>query len=155
LSEPLRKGKLKVVITVRDYAFQEIGILCQEFSPIRIDLEKLKDEQVIDIIKAKPFEILNSDYHPEILRIADGNPRLAIMTAQLAKAKQNIYALHDVSDLFENYFSTFVKDNGEFANEQNIKCLGLIAFFYTIPYKNKEITTSILDNFNIEYSDFI
>ena len=151
----IRKGKLKVVITVRDYAFQEIGILCQEFSPIRLDLEKFTDEQVIDIIKAEPFEILNPDYHKEIIRIADGNPRLAIMTALLAKAKQNIYALHDVSDLFENYFSTFVKDDGEFAKELNIKCLGLIAFFFTIPYKNKEITTYILDNFNIKYSDFI
>lgn len=151
----IRKGKLKVIITVRDYAFQEIGILCQEFSPIRLDLEKFTDEQVTDIIKAEPFNILNPDYHKEIVRIADGNPRLAIMTALLAKAEQNIYALHDVSDLFENYFSTFIKDDGEFAKELNIKCLGLIAFFFTIPYKNKEITESILENFNIEYSYFI
>lgn len=151
----IRKGKFKVIITVRDYAFQEIGILCQEFSPFRLDLEKFSDEQVTDIIKAEPFNILNPDYHKEIVRIADGNPRLAIMTALLAKAEQNIYALHDVSDLFENYFSTFVKDDSEFAKELNIKCLGLIAFFFTVPYKNKEITESILENFNIEYSDFI
>jgi hypothetical protein len=150
-----RKGKLKILITVRDYAFQEIGILCQEFSPKRLDLEKFTDEQIIDIIKAQPFEILNPDYHKEIVRIADGNPRLAIMTALLAKAHQNIYALADVSDLFENYFSTFIKDDGEFANTLNIKCLGLIAFFYTIPYKNREITTSILNNFEIDYSAFI
>jgi hypothetical protein len=63
-------------------------------------LEKFTDEQIIDIIKAQPFEILNPDYHKEIVRIADGNPRLAIMTALLAKAHQNIYALADVSDLF-------------------------------------------------------
>lgn len=150
-----RKGKLKILITVRDYAFQDIAILCQEFSPKRIDLKKFTDEQIIDIIKAEPFGILNSDYHKEIVRIADGNPRLAIMTALLAKAKQNIYALADVSDLFENYFSTFIKDKGEFSKVLNIKCLGLISFFYTIPYKNKEITTLILDNFNIEYSKFI
>lgn len=150
-----RKGKLKILITVRDYAFQEIGILCQEFSPRRLDLAKFTDEQIIDIIKAQPFEILNQDYHKEIVRIADGNPRLAIMTALLSKAHQNIYVLHDVSDLFENYFSTFIKDDGEFANALNIKCLGLIAFFYTIPYKNREITTSILNNFGIDYSEFI
>jgi hypothetical protein len=150
-----RKGKLKVIITVRDYAFQEIGILCREFSPQRIDLVKFTDEQIIDIIKANPFDILNSLYHKEIIRIADGNPRLAIMTALLAKAEQNINALHDVSDLFENYFTTFVADDGEFANNFNIKCLGLISFFYTIPYKNKEITNSILFNFGIEYSAFI
>ncbi|WP_020537329.1 ATP-binding protein [Lewinella cohaerens] len=151
----IRKGQLKVVITVRDYAFQEIGILCQEFFPKRLDLEKFSDEQVTDIIKADPFNILNPDYHKEIVRIADGNPRLAIMTALLARAEQNIYALHDVSDLFENYFSTFIKDDGEFAKELNIKCLGLIAFFFTIPYKNKEITESILRSFDIVYSDFI
>jgi hypothetical protein len=150
-----RKGKLKVLITVRDYAFQDIGMLCQEFSPRRLDLAKFSDEQIIDIIKAQPFEILNQDYHKEIVRISDGNPRLAIMTALLAKAHQNIYVLHDVSDLFENYFSTFVKDDGEFAKVLNIQCLGLIAFFYTIPYKNREITTSILNNFGIDYSEFI
>jgi hypothetical protein len=150
-----RKGKLKIIITVRDYAFQEIGILCQEFSPRRLDLVKFTDEQIIDIIKAQPFEILNQDYHKKIVRIADGNPRLAIMTALLSKAHQNIYVLHDVSDLFENYFSTFIKDDGEFSKALNIKCLGLIAFFYTIPYKNREITSSILNNFGIEYSAFI
>ena len=150
-----RKGKLKILITVRDYAFQEIGILCQEFSPRRLDLAKFSDEQIVDIIKAPPFEILNQDYHKEIVRIADGNPRLSIMTALLAKAEQNIYVLHDVSDLFENYFSTFIKDDGEFAKALNIQCLGLIAFFYTIPYKNRQITTSILDNFGIDYARFI
>ncbi len=150
-----RKGKLKIIITVRDYAFQEIGILCQEFSPRRLDLSKLSDVQIIDIIKAPPFKILNQDYHKEIVRIADGNPRLSIMTALLANAEQNIYVLHDVTDLFENYFSTFIKDDGEFANKFNIQCLGLIAFFYTIPYKNREIATSILDNFGIDYSAFI
>jgi hypothetical protein len=150
-----RNGKLKIIITVRDYAFQEIGRKCQEFSTQRIDLFKLGDEQIIDIIKSKPFEILNPDYHREIVRISDGNPRLAIMTSLLANQEQNLYALHDVSDLFEKYFSTFIKDDGEFENPLNIKCLGLIAFFYTIPYKNRELSESILKNFYISYDDFI
>ena len=150
-----RSGKLKVIITVRDYAFQKIGRKCQEFSTQRIDLHKLLDEQIIDIIKSKPFEIFNPDYHKEIVRISDGNPRLAIMTSLLAKEEQNLYALHNVSDLFEKYFSTFIKDDGKFESPLNIKCLGLIAFFYTIPYKNREVTESILEKFEISYSDFI
>ena len=151
----LRKGQLKIVITVRDYAFNEVRSLCNDFSPMRLDVERFTDEQIIEIIKEKPFEILNPRYYKEIVRIADGNPRLAIMVALLAKAEQNIEALNDVSHLFENYFSTFVKDEGEFAKELNIKCLGLIAFFYTIPYKNKEVTNSILEKFGVNYSDFI
>ncbi len=150
-----RNGKLKIIITVRDYAFQEIGRKCQEFLTHRINLNKLTDEQIIDIIKSEPFEILNPDYHKEIIRISDGNPRLAIMTSLLAKQEQNLYALHNVSDLFEKYFSTFIKDDYEFEKPLNIKCLGLIAFFYTIPYKNREVTESILNEFNISYNDFI
>lgn len=150
-----RNGKLKIIITVRDYAFQEIGRKCQEFSTQQINLNKLSDQQIIDIIKSQPFEILNPDYHKEIVRISDGNPRLAIMTSLLAKKEQNLYALYNVSDLFEKYFSTFIKDDGEFENPLIIRCLGIIAFFYTIPYKNKEITESILEKFEISYYDFI
>ncbi|MDN5217275.1 ATP-binding protein [Fulvivirgaceae bacterium BMA12] len=149
-----RMGKLKVIITVRDYAFQEIGILCQEFAPKRMDIVKFTDEQIIKIVSAEPFKT-NQYYHRQITHIADGNPRIAIMSALLANEKMDIYALNDVSDLFEKYFSAFVKDKGEFAKNLNIKCLGLIAFFYTIPYKNKEIVSSILAHFEINYPSFI
>jgi len=151
----LRKGKLKIIITVRDYAFQVVKSMCPDFTLKIINLIKLTDDQIIDIIKAKPFEILNPNYHKEIKRIADGNPRIAIMVALLAKAEQKISALSDVSELFENYFSTFSQDDGEFALEINIKCLGLIAFFHTIPYRNIEICKQILTHFDIEYSDFV
>lgn len=151
----IRTGKLKIILTVRDYAFQEIDILAHPFSPTRIDISKLTDEQIIDIIKGKPFEILNPIYHPEIVRIADGNPRLAIMAALLAKEKQDISALADVSNLFETYFSTFITDKNDFSSNSNIKCLGIISFFYTIPYKNKDVAQAILEKFEITYNEFI
>ena len=150
-----RKGKLKIVITVRDYALQEIDRRCNEFLPQHIDVPKLNDEQIIEIIKADSFEILNSDYQREIVRIADGNPRLAIMAALLAKQEQKLETLSDASDLFEIYFSTFVQDKAEFVNDLYVQCLGLIAFFYTIPYKDKELVTNILSDFEINYYDFI
>jgi hypothetical protein len=149
-----RKGKLKVIITVRDYAFQEIGILCQDFTLKRMDIVKFGDEQIVEIVSAEPFKT-NQYYHRQITHIANGNPRIAIMSALLANEKMDIYALSDVSDLFEKYFSAFIKDEGEFANDLNIKCLGLIAFFYTIPYKDKKIVSSILAHFEIDYPSFI
>lgn len=150
-----RSGKLKIVVTVRDYAFTEIGNLVHEFGPRRVDISRLTDEQILEIITSKPFEILNPDYQDPIKIIADGNPRLAIMASLLAKKKQDPRALADVSDLFEKYYATFIQDHKEFANELNIKCLGLIAFFYTIPYKDREVTSPILDHFGIAYDTFI
>ena len=151
----IRSGKLKILITVRDYAYNEIGVLCQEYNPNRIDLAKLSDEHIIDIIKSKPFKILNHNFQKEIVRIADGNPRLAIMTSLLAKEKQHLSALSDVSDLFDKYFSTFVRDHNEFENEFNLRCLGVISFFNTIRYEDKNSTTTILNDFEIEYSEFV
>lgn len=150
-----RKGKLKLILTVRDYAYHEVSHLCEDFLPKRIDLNKFSDEQITDIIKQPPFEILNPDYQKPIIQIADGNPRIAIMTTMLAKEKQDINALFDLTDLFERYFLTFVHDDGEFAKAINIKCLGIIAFFYTIPFKDKEVTSEIFSNFGISYNDFI
>lgn len=150
-----RTGNLKILITVRDYAFYIVEMLCQGFLPSSYTINKFTDEQIIDIVKEEPFGILNSQYHKEIIRIADGNPRLAIMTALLAKEEQNIYALADVSDLFEKYFFTFIKDDGEFANPINIKSLGIISFFHAVPYKEKEVVVPILENFNIDYNAFI
>lgn len=151
-----RRGNLKIIITVRDYAFHEIRSLCQGFDIQQVEIKKFSDEQIVDIIESDPFKVfIIPEYQQKIIRIAEGNPRLAIMAALLAKAKQNINVLHDVSELFEKYFSTFVNDNGEFDKSINVKCLGLISFFYTIPYKNKEITTEILNNFDLSYSEFI
>ncbi len=150
-----KTGNLKILLTARDYALPIVENFCFGFALAQCTLKKFTDEQITDIIKAEPFNISNWQYHKEIVRIADGNPRLAIMTALLAKQEQNIYALADVSDLFEKYFSTFVNDDGEFSNQFNIKCLGIIAFFNAIPFKDKNITEPILQNFDVDYSLFI
>ncbi len=150
-----RIGKLKIVITVRDYAFQEVDKLCKGFNLTPIIIAKLTDDQIVDVVKAEPFKVLNAEYQKEIIRIADGNPRLAIMAALLALERQSLAALHDVSDLFDKYFLTFIRDKDELAETTNIKCLGIIAFFHTIPYKNKTVTDPILKSFEISYSSFI
>jgi len=149
-----RKGKLKIIITVRDYALDSLLSICQDFLPKIYKVNKLTDEQIIDIIKEEPFKILGFQYHNEILRISEGNPRLAIMAALLFKDKK-IIELSDTSDLFERYFSTFIRDNGELKDPNKIKILGIIAFFYAIPYINKELTSNILNNFELDYNTFI
>jgi GTPase SAR1 family protein len=145
----IRNGKLKIIVTVRDYAYERINILCRGFNPVTTNVEKLSDEQIKDIIETDPFKILNPQYQREILRIADGNPRLAIMAALLAKKEENLEALANVAELFNLYFSTFIKDEGEFANKLNLKILGIIAFFHALPFKEKEHIKPILNNFDI------
>jgi hypothetical protein len=150
-----RKGRLKIVITVRDYAYQTVGALCQQFQPIRMDLLKMNDDEILTIIQNEPFKILNPLYFKPIISIADGNPRMAIMAALLSRKHESPLVLKDVSDLFDQYFASFVTDTEEFEKTTNLKCLGLIAFFYTINFKDKTIILPILDDFDIDYNIFI
>lgn len=150
-----RQGQLKIIMTVRDYAYDEIKYRCLDFNPKTIKLNKLNDEQIVDIIKSDNFGIIHSSYQKKIVRIADGNPRIAIMASLLALKHHSIHSLSDVAELFENYFATFIKDRDEFANSFNIKCLGIIAFFNNIPYKDRNTSNSILSNFDIDYLEFV
>lgn len=150
-----RKGKLKIIVTVRDYAYGEVADRCLDLKTSNIQLKKLNDEQITDILKSDSFRIYNSNYQREILRIADGNPRLAIMAAKLAIQEQDLAALSDVTQLFEQYFVRFLSDNINIYKKENLKTLGLISFFYTVPYKDKEKCEIILSKFGAEYGEFI
>lgn len=150
-----RSGKLKIIVTVRDYAQNMIIENCIGFSSRLYKLNKLSDEHIIDIIQEQPFNILNFLYHKDILRIADGNPRLAIMAATLVNRERNINVLRNTSDLFDLYFNTFAKDINVLSSSGYIAILGVIAFFHAIPYKDRQIVFPILDKFNIEYSKFV
>ncbi|EMO03022.1 hypothetical protein LEP1GSC116_0096, partial [Leptospira interrogans serovar Icterohaemorrhagiae str. Verdun HP] len=148
-------GKLKILITARDYAYSDLYLNCPAELTEVIKLKKLSDNQLIDIVKGEPFGITNPNYQDVITRISDGNPRLAVMLSRLAVEKQDIAVLSDVSNLFETYFNTFIKDQKELANPINIKSLGVISFFNAINIRNKERLLEILKNFDIPYEDFL
>jgi len=151
----LREGQLKIVVTVRDYAYPDLKKVCAGIHLTDVEIEKLSDDAIRDIISGAPWEVKNQMYQEHILAVAEGNPRLAIMMAQLAVAEQNVETLYDVSDLFDTYFGTFIKDRDEISDDLTIKILGLIGFFHTIPFKDRKITQGLLEPFGIAYDSFI
>jgi hypothetical protein len=149
-----RKGNIKLLITVRDYAFDDVFSECCEYNPCKISINKFSDDEILEIIKSDSFEIKNSKYQKRIIELADGNARLAIMGARLAKIKQEAFLLGDVSDLYDTYFQTFIKDTDIFKNKAKLKTLGVISFFYVINRNNKEFIENLLFDFNIDYHEF-
>lgn len=148
-------SSLKIVLTVRDYALNEISNLLGRYIYEIIAIDKLKDEELYSIIQVEPFEIKNNRYSDKIIEIADGNPRLAIMAAQLAVKEQRIESLADASDLFDKYFSTFINDDNTFGNALILKVLGIVSFFYTIPYNDDQVMGKICDTFELPKPDFV
>lgn len=149
-----RKGNIKLLITVRDYAMNDVLNECFEFEPQKIILKKFTDEEIVALIKSDSFEIRNSKYQKKIIEIADGNARLAIMAAKVAKQEQEFFLLGDTSDLYDSYFQTFIKDFGIFSNKNVLKTLGIISFFYTVDRSKKDFIENLLLKFEIDYHDF-
>lgn len=149
-----RIGKLKLIITVRNYALVDIRNCSIEFTSETIDIPKFTDEEIIKILKSESFNIINHKYQKKIVEIADGNPRLAIMGARIALEKESKFLFGDVSDLFETYFSSFSMDFNLFEKPKLMKALGLVSFFFSIERENKEIVERVLTTFDMDYYDF-
>lgn len=149
-----RKGNIKLVITVRDYALNDVTSTCFEFEPHKITLKKFTDAEITELISSDSFEIRNPKYQKRIVEVANGNARLAAMAARIAKQKQEFFLIGDVTDLYDSYFQTFIKDFNIFGDKTLIKTLGIISFFYTIDRGNKEFIETILNFFEIDYHEF-
>jgi len=150
----IRKGKIKIVITVRNYALSDIYRTSNDFKSHTINILKFTDEEIVKILESDTFKILNKKYQKKIVEIADGNVRLSIMGARLANEKQAEFLWGDVSDLFDSYFDKFLRDFDLFDNQTLLKTLAIISFFFTINRENKAFIGAILELFEIDYYTF-
>ena len=152
-----RKGNIKILITVRDYALSDIENECMDFMHQTITLKKFSDEEITQLISSDSFEIKNPKYQKRIVEIADGNARLAIMASRLANQEQVGFLYGDgyrIFELYDYYFRTFIKDFDILGNNVLLKTLGIISFFFTVDRSNKEFIENILKTFELDYYEF-
>lgn len=148
-----RSGKLHIIATVRDYAVEEVERFTEEYRHEIIRIEKLTDEQLTALLQTPDFEIYNHLYIKRILEIADGNPRLAIMTARVAKEKNKLESLYDVSEIYDAYFEKAISPD-VFTNTIHLKTIGIISFFHSISKENTEKHKRILVDFGLDRVEF-
>lgn len=147
-----RKHQIKIVITVRDYAFNKIHNRLIEFSSGDISLDNLKDEVITDILKS--FGVGNTFYIEKIIGIARGNARIAVMCATLAKQEQKLDSLNNISQLYEMYFKESYDQINEIDEKNALKVLGIISFFRTISKDHTDTNNRIFSVFSIEEEIF-
>lgn len=102
LEAVVRNPGLRVVLTVRDYAFEALvhGIRCSVKSET-YSLERLEDASVRALLQVD-YEISNPLFLDKIERIARGNLRIAIMAALCAKRDgySGIESAYGIMDVF-------------------------------------------------------
>ena len=75
LYSSIRKGKLKIVMTVRDYALEQARKMCYPHECFELQVNSMSSEQVSEIVRLG-FHIENKMYLDKISTISKGNPRI-------------------------------------------------------------------------------
>ncbi len=146
--------KVKILVTVRDYAAVDFSEHISEFDFETININRLNDEELRDILTIEPFCIKNKDSLYKILDLAKGNVRLALMLAKLDNVHEDMSALNNTEDAFDIYFKTFLKDSSELKNESVINTMALITFFSSVNMNSIDFD-DFLNTFKLNKNEFV
>lgn len=144
----------KIIVTVRDYALDKIREICQPIgSYAEITIDPFTDEEIKKLLQDE-FEINNHLYLDRIVDIAQGNPRVAVMAAQVAKDSNTLESIRDVSELYDKYYSSIKSDLDALEDGDILKVAGIVAFFRNVDRTNDNLISDIKGIFGISAEDF-
>lgn len=144
-----RVHPVHLVITVRSSALAATQEQCRDYESTTVMIEKLDDDTVRSIVQGTPFQITHLFAINQILSIANGNPRLAVMAAQVAVDGNSMEPLLDVSGLYRRYFDRTI-DTSVRQNVTQLRILGLLSFFRSINLAETVFCTRLFQNFGLD-----
>lgn len=145
--------QIKVIATVRDYAVEKIHDATQSYGSLEeVTIPPFTDEQIKQLVE-KEYGIVNNLYLDRIVRIAQGNPRIAIMAAEVAREKNTLESINDVSGLYDRYFASIRQDLSDLEAPLLLRAAGIVAFFRILDRTNENLTKAIEDAFGIAHDD--
>lgn len=150
----VKDGRLKIIVTVRDYAYDLISNKSTEYNYSVLTIKAFEDEDISNILKSQDFNIQNQKYLSRINNISKGNARLAIMCALVALEKQSIDSLNNVQQLFDEYFGPIYKNIIESSGKDSLKVLGILSLFRVLNKENEEPNNTIYSVFDISKEQF-
>jgi hypothetical protein len=146
---------VKIVITVRDYAKLTTIQDIRNFTiPEICTISTFSDDEIKKLLEAN-LQILNSTYLDKIVRIAEGNARLAIIAGKLAIETQSLSSINDATQLYEGYYGKFIQSNIFDQNRDLCAVAGIIAFLTAINLEHLENLMPLLDQLDISSSLFV
>ncbi len=123
---------VKVLITVRDYAVKKVISDVHVVASYEIvNVGIFTDDEIKELLKTS-LGILNSYYLDRIVRIAEGNARIAVLAGKVACNTNRLDSINDVSQLYEDYYSTYLTENSLIADNNLLMSAGIVAFLNAI-----------------------
>lgn len=146
---------IKIISTLRDYtAAGVVNQIRQYTEPHILNVFPFTDEQIKEFLNVN-MEIRNGDYVDTIIRIAEGNPRIAYMAGRLAKAEQSLAAINDATQLYESYYTKFLVSSAITTDRDLCLTASVISLLHTINLSDIKPLESLLDKLNMNQELFL
>jgi hypothetical protein len=148
------KDTIKIVITVRDYVKQDLNKYLFNVPHNEIIINQLEDKKIEEIVnKSLPTGLSLDPFAMEkIISLSKGNSRLALMATSTIVKNNSTEILTDVFSLYDQYFQKVKNDLSFLDNKENLKTLGIIAFFGVLDRNNEEVKVILENDFNINWN---
>ena len=146
---------VKIISTLRDYT--AVGVINQirEYTePHILNVLPFTDQQIKEFLDVN-MEIRNEDYVNAIIRIAEGNPRMAYMAGRLAKEEQSLIAINDATQLYESYYAKFMTSSKIITDIDLCLAASVISLLHTINLTDVKSLDVLLEKLNINQNSFL
>lgn len=146
---------VKILITVRDYALRKVIRDVLKITSYEIvNINVFSDDEIKKLLETS-LGILNQKYQERIIRIAEGNARIAILAGKVAYNSNRLDSINDVSQLYEDYYGPFLEDNQLLVNKNMCITAGIVAFLEAIHLEHMDAFLPILQEKGLNCNDFI
>lgn len=146
---------VKILVTVRDYAIQKVIKNIHEISYFEVvNIDVFSDDEIKKLLEVE-LEITNSNYLERIARIAEGNARIAMLAGRLACDLNNLAAINDVSQLYEDYYGRYLDENSLLTDNALLITAGIVAFLEAIHLDRLDSFLPILEAKGMNRDGFI
>ena len=146
---------VKILITVRDYAFQKVMNDIREVASYEaVNISAFLDDEIKKLLETV-LGIANQDYQERIIRIAEGNARIAMLAGKVACNSNRLDSINDVSQLYEDYYGSSLEKHQLFIDSNMCITAGIVAFLEAIHLDHIDSFLPILQEKGLSRDSFI
>lgn len=146
---------VKILITVRDYALQKVMNDVLKIGAYKtVNIGAFSDDEIKKLLETA-LGITNPDYQERIIRIAEGNARIAILAGKVACNSNRLDSINDVSQLYEDYYGSSLEKDQLLINNNMCITAGIVAFLEAIHLEHIDSFLPILQEKGLSRDGFI
>lgn len=147
LQEEAGKGKIKVLLTVRDYVFTETVSSIKDFKYSLAKIPTLSNKEIEEVLKNPPYK-LHFTVIDRIDRLAKDNTRLAMMLAEIVSEERKWSAFENTTQVYHKYFEEHLKET-LLKDDDSKKVIALLWLFQGLDITDSALYTKIEKAFGL------